>query len=52
VSLTFDLDIRTRASVLYNAPNGQVSSSYLESLGSYCANKETDKLTNKLDSLR
>jgi len=29
VTLTFNLDIRTRASFLYNAGNRQVSSSYV-----------------------
>jgi len=46
VTLTFDLDIRTRARFLYSAPNRQVSSSYVESFGSHRASKQTDKLTN------
>jgi len=29
VTLTFDLDIRTRARFVYSAPNCQVSSSYV-----------------------
>ena len=43
VTLTFDLDIRTQARFLYSAPNHQVSSSYVESLGSYHANKQTNR---------
>jgi len=45
--LTFDLDIRTRVRFLHIAPNRQVSSSYVSSIGSYGVDKQTDKLTNK-----
>jgi len=46
ITLTFDLDIRTRVRLLYNAPNHQVSSSYVESFGSYRADKQTDAAEN------
>jgi len=45
VTLTFDHDIQTRASFLYNAPNRQVSSSYVYSFGSYRVDKQTNKQT-------
>jgi len=52
VTLTFDLDIQTQARFLHNAPNRQVSSSYVKSFGSYRVDKQTDKLTNKQTPLK
>jgi len=45
MTLTFDHDIRTRARFLHNAPNRQVSSSYVSSFGSYRVDKQTHKQT-------
>jgi len=47
--LTFDLDIRTRERFLYNAPNRQVSSPYLNRSEGIV---RTNKHTEKLDSMR
>jgi len=49
VTLTFDLGFRNWARFLYSAPNCQVSSSYVQSFGSYLADKQTSThtLTNK-----
>jgi len=52
VTLIFDLHIRTRARFLYSAPNRQVSLSYVESFGSYPANKQTNWQTNKHTPLK
>jgi len=45
VTLTFDLDTRTRARFLYNALNRQVSSSYVLSFGSDRVDKQTNRQT-------
>ena len=43
VTLTFDLDLRTRARFLYYAPNHQVWSSYVESFRNYRVDKQTNR---------
>jgi len=50
--LTFDFDTRTRARLLQYARDRQVSPSYFHSEVIVLINKQTDKLTNKLDSMR
>ena len=52
VTLTFDLDTRTRARFLYNALNRQVSSSYVLSFGSDRVNKQTNRQTDKQSPLK
>ena len=42
-----DPQIRTPPKFLYNAPNPQVSSSYVYSFGSYRLDKQTNKQTNR-----
>jgi len=41
----YDPEIRSRARFVYTAPSRQVSSSYVESFGSYRADKHTNKQT-------
>jgi len=51
LKMTFDLGLRTRTIFLYNAPNRQDSSSYVESFASYRANKQAPLETSPLSTM-